>query len=1032
MDSIVLILLLLFTGTEADRKVRHENNELYEIRIYDSAAPGTKATLNEAFDRIMKESKNCFAQLDTEVDWLEFDSDLMMFLTTKDVPSSVQLTQPATLHLMCTSNKMRSVNFSIHVTRRNRHPPKFGKEAYIFYVPANLKPGFEVGKLYIIDHDPIIYNSQINLSLLGQQEHWISNKNGSIMVKKSMQDLPLYKPVYLQALAVDYGSPQLFSLANVTIVPVSVSQPHNVRINIANNEYQIYEWDAPVAGIAEKYKVTVKRRDIIIQEMEIDGAETMSLSKNQLPTGSDYSVIITAMDVEGESPSEEHKFTIIRDDIACEGECSEGGRPMCFYGKFHKIEQYNDKVGLHCLCYNGYSGAQCDVIETCHGERSQEAFGHVDWPDVRVNKSSSIRCPYNADGTKLERRCYWDDRNGQVKWENITSSDVCKKQSSILVHLGVLANYAQRDAQTVSGINAVQRFLETILTFPAFENNKTNIQDFDSKVAEHAAQVIDTVISRNLSAVPGNVSEVRTQLDNYIHRFSKKIPVPYTLESSKDGFAIKTIEWHAGMDTYPAIVGRRCYLHLPKTFTTDVVRIICMRNTTIYPIQEGDAPVMSIESDEKSKIPIGTKALIGIRPQNHRVNYTCAYFDEKENGWSISGITVLSRNFENGFVLCETTHLSLFTLLPEELFDRKIDLLLTISNILPIITTFISIIVAFLLLLLVVCPRSHSADATLVLFLSTVMLMHMIHLILLAIPRYISLQNYDLEIYIILEYFLLSFGILMAIINSNLDLRIAQLETEFHEPIEWKEGFSVSKVLTSIIFPIICCCCSYYFNGILFYRVTTKKPQIQPINIAFVGSFLVPFVSTVFVSILYAIHAVFIGNRGLRKTPRWADDRETILRDLTNAAGVSLLVILVLFVDAILFFTKTTITRNLIISVTQFSLCGALFIFTCYMCSVHFGHSSSSTSTGSEFVGNTLSNDKRTQDLSRDRLLDNTDKSSNVSPGNATLHGFRTITTNNGYSTQNSVNSNFSSFKPQVESIYIDEHEPMGPLVSVV
>lgn len=102
------------------------------------------------------------------------------------------------------------------------------------------------------------------------------------------------------------------------------------------------------------------------------------------------------------------------------------------------------------------------------------------------------------------------------------------------------------------------------------------------------------------------------------------------------------------------------------------------------------------------------------------------------------------------------------------------------------------------------------------------------------------------------------------------------------------------------------------------------------------------------------------------------------------------------------------------------------------MCSIHFGHSSSSTSTGSEFVGNTLSSDKRAQDLSRDRLLDNTDKSSNVSPGNATVHGFRTVTTNNGYSTQNSVNSNFSSFKPQVESIYIDEHEPMGPLVSVV
>lgn len=125
----------------------------------------------------------------------------------------------------------------------------------------------------------------------------------------------------------------------------------------------------------------------------------------------------------------------------------------------------------------------------------------------------------------------------------------------------------------------------------------------------------------------------------------------------------------------------------------------------------------------------------------------------------------------------------------------------------------------------------------------------------------------------------------------------------------WTFSADCQVIIFFIVFPVICCCCSYYFNGILFYRISTKKPQIQPINVAFVGSFLVPFVATIFVAILYAIHAVFIGNKGLRKTPRWADDRETILRDLTNAAGVSLLVIIILFVDAMLFFTKTTITR---------------------------------------------------------------------------------------------------------------------------
>lgn len=48
--------------------------EIYEIRIYETAPPGTKATLNEPFDRLMREQKNCFAQLETgaELDWIRY------------------------------------------------------------------------------------------------------------------------------------------------------------------------------------------------------------------------------------------------------------------------------------------------------------------------------------------------------------------------------------------------------------------------------------------------------------------------------------------------------------------------------------------------------------------------------------------------------------------------------------------------------------------------------------------------------------------------------------------------------------------------------------------------------------------------------------------------------------------------------------------------------------------------------------------------------------------------------------------------
>ena len=164
----------------------------------------------------------------------------------------------------------------------------------------------------------------------------------------------------------------------------------------------------------------------------------------------------------------------------------------------------------------------------------------------------------------------------------------------------------------------------------------------------------------------------------------------------------------------------------------------------------------------------------------------------------------------------------------------------------------------------------------------------------------------------------------MAIINSNLDMRISQVETDFNQSFQWKEGMPICKVLTAIskllffyiiykydilVLPLICCSLSYIFDGILFYRVSTKKPQIQPITVSFVTTFVIPFALSIFVGVLYAFHALCMGKRGIKKAPRWADDKESIMKDLTSAAGVGLLVILILTTDALLFFAKTTNTR---------------------------------------------------------------------------------------------------------------------------
>lgn len=61
---------------------------------------------------------------------------------------------------------MRSIHFSIHVTRQNRHPPKFFADSIQFYAPVILNMKSEIGRLHVLDNDPIIYNSQIQLSIL--------------------------------------------------------------------------------------------------------------------------------------------------------------------------------------------------------------------------------------------------------------------------------------------------------------------------------------------------------------------------------------------------------------------------------------------------------------------------------------------------------------------------------------------------------------------------------------------------------------------------------------------------------------------------------------------------------------------------------------------------------------------------------------------------------------------------------------------------------------------------------------------------
>uniref|UniRef100_A0A915ER44 GPS domain-containing protein n=1 Tax=Ditylenchus dipsaci TaxID=166011 RepID=A0A915ER44_9BILA len=245
------------------------------------------------------------------------------------------------------------------------------------------------------------------------------------------------------------------------------------------------------------------------------------------------------------------------------------------------------------------------------------------------------------------------------------------------------------------------------------------------------------------------------------------------------------------------------------------------------------------------------------------LNYTCAYYDENEHTWSITGINVLSRNFENGFVLCETTHLSVFSLF-----------------------------------------RAKYTDPALITFLLTILLVHLVHFTVLITPHFS-----------------------IALLNSAIHTRIAAIELDTLKGLShWSRLVQVFTV--AIVIPICLCITTWLLDGYVFYGGTTRNPTLLAFNWTFTATFLIPIVIFVGCAIGYGCYCLCYGNSLAKQQ---GQNSSHILIDLANAAGLSLLLILLFYSEALVFYQRSNVTKSLILAMLHLSLSLAVFLFAGYL-----------------------------------------------------------------------------------------------------
>ncbi|CAB3409212.1 unnamed protein product [Caenorhabditis bovis] len=835
--------------------------DVYDLRIHEGADSGSRLTMGAELQKAIEKMGHCFGQIESDVDWIEYRSQRGAFYTSSQMPISVSKTSDnlvGTLHLLCAGNHMHTFPFKVHVTHRNHHAPVFSKPFYNIYVPISLPIGATIARLSVSDNDSVIYNAERRLAFTKEQKLLEIAQDGAIRLKSNLASLTAYTPIRLQVLAIDYGSPQMFTIANLTIIPVTVSAVRNAHVNIATDSYQIFEWDAPEYGKADKFRLSIRRDAQTIYEEELESMKTMVLTKIKIDRSQNTSFQIASIDGNGETLTEWEPIRLIEKVLKCDGECSRGGLPLCYFGPYNRVEQFVDARGPHCLCFPGFIGVTCSAIDRCPEERIVGPYGGIDWQSVNTNTTLRLPCPYNqpTENQFIERKCEWNADSGRAGWEKPAERDRCTHQTSVLTHLGMIGTFASR-ATTVSALNTATTFIRKMLMMPAFSRETSKYAHFDQKIAEMATLVLDSIIQTNLDRLEGNTTILRGDTWDVIDEFSRSLPVPYALSSPDTGIYMKSIEWTKRSDINDNLIGKKCRIQLPTIEEDHVVRTICTSNATLFELLDSKSPILSVQSDSDDDFPF-SRISIFMRFPDRRDNYTCVYYDDEEKAWSTKGIRRIEHNY-HGYVKCETNHFGVFALLPDRLFYNSESFWKDLASHMPTVTSFVTLICTILLLFMAAVQKNQSIDFAFLLYLFFIFMIHLVHLLLFLAPQVGEPFTFTTMLHFILQFCVIAASALLSLVLYSVHSTIISYDVSKVDEQAACYSRPLHVFALGIFIPSLFTFTTYYF---LDGRDIDVARVLERIDWLFITNYLLPTAIFYSIAVVYAVWNMYIGSGG--------------------------------------------------------------------------------------------------------------------------------------------------------------------------